>query len=169
MEIILHLDLSWATADSLALPWNMKGSVGNSVKTTEIVKSSKVPTPVPWHSSSSQNHQTARLFWIAHFQCVFFPGFFLFFYSWCPVVSDRLTELTQNDLFLVFFQFHYLTSSYFPLSFVVFSLFFLFGYSRDELVKLIGLACFFSIELYFFYQVLLLRLLFFFIPIPYYM
>jgi hypothetical protein len=66
-----------------------------------------------------------------------------FFLSWSHVAVGGLVELTRVDsdffplyFYDFFFQFHHFAINYWPLSFVVFLLFFMFGYSESGLIKL---------------------------------
>jgi hypothetical protein len=82
----------------------------------------------------------------------------LLFLSWSHVASSGLLKLTQvvSNCFPRFsyecFFFYHFALNYFSLSFVISSLFFIFGYSKSGLVKLIRFSvvflCFF-IELLF--------------------
>jgi hypothetical protein len=99
----------------------------------------------------------------------------LFFSLWFYVTCCWLIELIQVDLnifSLIFFMIFFSISTFYIKLFTIelchFSLFLLFSYSESGLVKLTrigsGFLLLFFIELWFFYQVILLI---FFIPISY--
>jgi len=86
-------------------------------------------------------------------------GTLFFFLPRSNVLGGGLVELTQVDLYFFssiclwfFFQFYHSALNYLSLSFVIFSLFFIFDYFESGLVKLAQgfFLCFFFIKLWFF-------------------
>jgi len=84
-------------------------------------------------------------YWIIGSWALLVVSLFFVSLSRSYISSSRLVELTQVDLsyFLDFFyeinffvQFYYLKLNYWPLSFVIFLLFFLWGHPEFRLVKL---------------------------------